>query len=67
VIGCGLSVVMKLLPTYFPPWKPVTDVAATILILGLVGSISLYILVRMLSGAAQELAAKKAGALSVSN
>jgi hypothetical protein len=59
VIGCGISVVMKLLPKYIPSWKVVMDISSTVLILGLVTALSLYILVRMLQGAKQEIAAKK--------
>jgi uncharacterized membrane protein YfcA len=59
VIGCGISVVMKLIPTYIRSWKAAMDVSATILVLGLVGALSLYILVRMIQGAKQELAMKK--------
>jgi uncharacterized protein len=59
VIGCGISVVMKLLPRYLPAVKDVMDVAATILVLGLVSALSLYILLKMVQGAKQELAMKK--------
>jgi uncharacterized protein len=59
VIGCGISVVMKLIPRYVPSLKVAMDISSTILILGLVGALSLYILVRMLQGAKQEIAAKK--------
>ncbi len=59
VIGCGISVIMKLLPRYIPSWKVAMDAASTVLILGLVAALSLYILVRMLQGAKQEIAAKK--------
>jgi uncharacterized protein len=59
VIGCGISVVMKLLPRYIPATKTVMDVSATVLILGLVAALSLYILYKMLQGAKQELASKK--------
>jgi uncharacterized membrane protein YfcA len=64
VIGCGISVIMKLLPMYLPAWKPVMDVAATILILGLVSVLSLYIFFQMIQGARQELAMKEGQALS---
>ena len=59
VIGCGISVIMKLLPRYVPVLKNAMDVSSTVLILGLVAALSLYILVRMLQGAKQEIAAKK--------
>ncbi|MEW6186499.1 MAG: sulfite exporter TauE/SafE family protein [Thermodesulfobacteriota bacterium] len=58
VIGCGLSVIMKLLPRYIPTWKTLLDNSATVLVLGLVSALSLYILVKMIQGARQELAMK---------
>jgi len=59
VIGCGISVVMKLLPKYLPAWKALLDGSATVLVLGLVSALSIYILVKMIQGAKQELAMKK--------
>jgi uncharacterized protein len=59
VIGCGISVIMKLLPRYIPVLKAPLDVAATVLVLGLVSLLSLYILVKMVQGAKQELAMKR--------
>ncbi len=59
VIGCEISVIMKLLPKYMPSWKGLLDGSATVLVLGLVSALSLYILVKMLQGAKQELAMKK--------
>lgn len=59
VIGCGISVIMKLLPRYIPAWKTSLDVSATVLVLGLVSALSLYILFKMIQGAKQELAMKK--------
>ena len=59
VIGCEISVVMKLLPKYLPAWKGLLDGSATVLVLGLVSALSLYILVKMIQGAKQELAMKK--------
>jgi hypothetical protein len=59
VIGCGLSVLLKLIPAYYPGLaKPLGD-AATVLILGLVSALSIYITVKMFQGAAKEVAAKK--------
>ena len=60
VIGCALSVIMKLLPQWVPSWKPFLDWAASALVLTLVTLMSLYIFLRMLDGARRELAAKKA-------
>jgi hypothetical protein len=63
VIGCELSVILKLLPTYFPSIKSFTDQAATVLILAVVSGISLYIFIAFLKGVIEEraqLRAKKA-------
>src|SRR4030042_1339546 len=59
VIGCGISVVMKLIPRYVPYWKNLMDASATGLFLGLVGALALYIFITMLEGVKQELARKK--------
>lgn len=59
VIGCCVSVIMKLIPVYIPGTKYIMDISSTVLILGLVASLSLYILVKMVQGAKQEVAAKK--------
>ncbi|MFZ5447179.1 MAG: sulfite exporter TauE/SafE family protein [Thermodesulfobacteriota bacterium] len=62
VIGCALSIVLKLMYRVIPAGKSYFDAAATVLILGLVAAMSLYIFVRMVQGAKQEVAAKKAQA-----
>jgi uncharacterized protein len=62
VVGCMVSIIMKLLPRYYPPVKAAMDVSSTVLILGLVSLLSLYIFVRMLAGAKRELAMKKGSA-----
>jgi len=68
VIGCALSIVLKMLAKWLPAYGGVFDGSATVLILGLVSGMSLYIFVRMLGGAKQEIAAKKARAqVSVAN
>jgi uncharacterized membrane protein YfcA len=59
VVGCLISVLLKLIPNYFPATYQVCDVTATILILGLVAAMSVYITVKMVQGAKQEIAAKK--------
>jgi len=59
VVGCLISVLLKLIPTYFPAAYQITDVIATVLILGLVAAMSVYITVKMVQGAKQEIAAKK--------
>jgi hypothetical protein len=60
VIGCGLSIFLKLVAKWLPDYAGLFDGAATVLILGLVAAMSLYIFVRMLAGAKREIAAKKA-------
>lgn len=60
VIGCALSIVLKLAWRVLPAGKPYFDGVATVLILGLVSAMSIYIFVRMLAGARREIAAKKA-------
>lgn len=62
VIGCCVSIIMKLIPKYVEGTKAVTDIASTILILSLVFLLSLYIFVKMLQGAKKEVAMKKGGA-----
>jgi len=59
VIGCCVSIIMKLIPRYISGTKYIMDVSSTVLILGLVASLSLYILVRMIQGARNEIAVKK--------
>jgi uncharacterized protein len=60
VIGCALSIILKMMAKWFPGWGGVYDGAATVLILGLVSAMSIYIFVRMMAGAKDELARKKA-------
>jgi len=59
VVGCCVSIIMKLIPRYIAGTKYIMDVSSTVLILGLVASLSLYILVRMIQGARNEIAVKK--------
>ncbi len=61
VVGCAISIVLKLMARWFPNQAYLYDNAATVLILGLVAAMSLYIFVRMVQGARQEIAMKKAG------
>jgi hypothetical protein len=60
VVGCGISIIMKLLAKAVPAYGALLDGSATALILGLVATMSLYIFVRMVQGAKQEIAMKKA-------
>ena len=59
VVGCGVSIIMKLIGGAYPVLAPAMNTAAAILILGLVGSLSLYIFLRFLQGVRGERAAKK--------
>jgi uncharacterized membrane protein YfcA len=59
VIGCIISIILKLLPNYFPDTKAATDIMATWLINGLVVALSAYITVKMVQGAKREVAMKK--------
>jgi len=58
VVGCFFSVLLKLLPSYIPSIDHVCSISATILILGLVSAMAIFITVRMIHGARAELAAK---------
>ena len=60
VVGCFVSVLLKLIPVYYPAVNQICDVSATVLILGLVTALSIYITVKMVQGAQREVAAKKA-------
>jgi len=62
VIGCFVSVLLKLLPSYIPSIANVCSISATILILGLVSALAIYITVKMVHGAKEELAKKKGAA-----
>ena len=59
VLGCLMSVILKLLQAEFPAWGWLLGPLATIEVLGFVSAISIYIAVKMVQGAKAELAAKK--------
>jgi len=59
VIGCAISIVLKLLAKGIPAYKGLFDGSATVLILGLVFAMSAYIFIMMIKGAKAEIAAKK--------
>ena len=59
VIGCGVSIILKLLAGAYPAAGALLNGAATVLILGLVGGLSLYIFLKFLRGVREELAQKK--------
>jgi uncharacterized membrane protein YfcA len=58
VIGCMLSILLKLVQPWLPAYKALLDGASTVLVLGLVCAMSLYIFVRMVQGVKMELASK---------
>jgi uncharacterized membrane protein YfcA len=60
VVGCFFSVLLKLIAREY--FITVFDHASTVLILGLVSAVALYIMVNMLRGAAKEIAMKKSKA-----
>ena len=60
VIGCFVSIVLKLAAKGVPAHADLFNGSATVLILGLVAIMSLYIMIKMVQGAKKELAAKKA-------
>ncbi|MFZ3045578.1 MAG: sulfite exporter TauE/SafE family protein [Desulfatirhabdiaceae bacterium] len=62
VIGCAVSILMKLIAKMYPAYAVMLDNGATALILGLVSALSLYIIFAFIKGAKRELAMKKAAA-----
>ena len=62
VIGCAVSIVMKMIQPLVPQLTGFLDASSTVLILGLVSCMSLYIAIKMVQGVKNELAEKNAGA-----
>ena len=62
VIGCGVSIAFKLIAAANPGVRVLFDNMATVLVLGLVAIMSMYILAKFIGGAKKELAMKKARA-----
>jgi uncharacterized membrane protein YfcA len=59
VVGCALSIILKLFAKYDPVRKMMYDNTATVMILGLVSALSIYIFVKMIQGAKAEIASKR--------
>ncbi|HTQ58318.1 MAG TPA: sulfite exporter TauE/SafE family protein [Bryobacteraceae bacterium] len=59
VIGCDVSILMKLVSAANPHMKKLLDVSATVLIIGLVTLLALTILIRFILGVREELAMKR--------
>jgi hypothetical protein len=64
VIGCAISIVLKLAPSFLPQYKVAFDNAATFFVLGVVAALSTYIAVKMVQGAKAEVAGKKRAAMA---
>ncbi len=62
VLGCLCSVVLKLIQPYFPNYSGFINGVSTVIVLGFVTAISVYITVKMVQGAKQELAEKRRAA-----
>ena len=60
VVACLVSVVLKLIPNYLPDAKELCNVLATVVVLGAVTALSIYITVKMVQGAKKEVAAARA-------
>ncbi len=59
VVGCAVSILMKLVQPWLPEYKALLDTSATVLVLGLVAAMSIYIFVRMIAGVKEELRRKQ--------
>ncbi len=59
VIGCAVSILMKLVQPWVPQYKALLDTSSTVLVLGLVSLMSIYIFIKMVQGVKQELAQKQ--------
>ena len=59
VVGCALSIILKLLAKNMPAYANLLDGSSTVLVLGLVFGMSLYITIKMIQGAKAEIASKK--------
>jgi uncharacterized membrane protein YfcA len=64
VVGCAISIVLKLAPSFLPQYKVAFDNAATFFVLAVVAALSTYIAVKMVQGAKAEVAGKKKAAMA---
>jgi uncharacterized membrane protein YfcA len=58
VIGCMVSILCKLVQPWLPAYKSLLDNASTVIVLGLVSGMSIYIFAKMVAGVKMELAMK---------
>jgi uncharacterized membrane protein YfcA len=63
VVGCDISILMKIIAAAYPSLKSVLDLSATILVLGLVTLLSLIIVMKFIMGVRAELALKREAVL----
>lgn len=59
VVGCAISVLLKLIGASNASLKPALDLSATIMILGLVTALSLFIVIKFVRGVREERAARR--------
>lgn len=59
VIGCLVSILLKLVQPFVPSMAGFLNACATVLVLGFVSAISIYITIQMVKGAKREIAMKK--------
>jgi uncharacterized protein len=62
VIGCAISILLKFIGKWYPAYATLMDNSATVLILGIVTALTLYIIMAFIKGAKAEIAQKKARA-----
>lgn len=65
VVGCAISVALKLVGSVAIAWRSLLDTAATVLILGLVAALSGFILWRFVRGVREELRMKRLQAAAI--
>jgi uncharacterized membrane protein YfcA len=63
VVGCDISILMKIIAATHPSLKSVLDLSATILVMGLVSLLSLFIVMKFVMGVREELAMKREAVL----
>lgn len=59
VVGCGVSVALKLAASQIPDLKGAFDAVSTVVVLGVVSALALYIFVRMVQGVRLEAAQRR--------
>jgi hypothetical protein len=59
VVGCGVSILLKIAAAAVPSLRNILDGCAAVLILGLVSALSLYILSKFVMGVREERAQRK--------